>query len=158
MLELVVHAQSWCRSFGAIRWSELHFQYLHGLVPQGTRKDIHRHRVMFTQDDVHESIRLPCPLSYQQEGLWLHELVHDVQVGCTSSRQYWIWVNFFGGVTLKNSLVLLLWDPHQLDGNPWSCSNTWWSRTWWSLGDPLDQGLRCFFKWVNLFLKLVLAF
>ena len=48
---------------------ELHFQYLHGLVPQGTNKDIHRHRVMHAQDDVHESIRLPCPLSYQQEGL-----------------------------------------------------------------------------------------
>ena len=47
--------------FGAILWSELHFQYLHGLVPQGTNKDIHRHRVMYTQDDVHESIRLPCP-------------------------------------------------------------------------------------------------
>ena len=25
---------------------------LHGLVPQGTNKDIHRHRVMCTQDDV----------------------------------------------------------------------------------------------------------
>ena len=100
---------------------------------------------------------LPCPLPYQQEGLWLHELVQDVEVGCTSSCHEWIWVKFVGGVTLKNSLVLLLLDPHQLDGNPWSCSSTWWSRTWWSLGNPLDQGLRCFFKWVNLFLKLVLA-
>ena len=32
--------------------SELHFQYLHGLVPQGTNKDIHRHRVKFTQYDL----------------------------------------------------------------------------------------------------------
>ena len=55
--------------FGAIHWSELHFQYLHGLVPQATNKDIHGHRVDYTQDDVHECIRLPCPLSYQQEGL-----------------------------------------------------------------------------------------
>ena len=29
-------------------------------------------------------------------------------------------VNYVGGVTLKNSLVLLLRDPHHLDGNPWS--------------------------------------
>ena len=82
-----VDAQCWCRSFGAIFWSELHFQYLHGLVPQGTNKDIHRHRVMHTQDDVHESIRLPCPLSYQQEGLWLLELVQDVEVVCTCPCQ-----------------------------------------------------------------------
>ena len=47
----------------------LHFQYLHWLVPQGTYKDIHRHRVKHTYDDIHESIMLPCPLSYQQEGL-----------------------------------------------------------------------------------------
>ena len=53
------------QSFG----SELHFQYLHGLVPQGTNKNIHRHRVMHTQDDVHEIIWLPCPLPYQHEGL-----------------------------------------------------------------------------------------
>ena len=46
-----------------------HFQYLHGLLPQGTYKDAHRHRVKYTYDYVHESIRLPCPLSYQQEGL-----------------------------------------------------------------------------------------
>ena len=32
-----------------------HFQYLHGLVPQGTNKDIHGHRLKFTIDDVHES-------------------------------------------------------------------------------------------------------
>ena len=82
-----VDAQCWCRSFGAIHWSELHFQYLHELVPQGTNKDIHRHRVMHTQDDVHESVRLPCPLSYQQEGLWLLELVQDVEVVCTCPRQ-----------------------------------------------------------------------
>ena len=69
-----------------------------------------------------------------------------------------IWVKNVGGVTLKNSLVLLLWDPHQLDGNPWSCSRTWWSRTWCSLGNPLDQGLGSFFKCINLLLKLVLAF
>ena len=29
-----------------------------------------------------------------------------------------------GGVTLKNSLVLLLRDPHHLDMNPWICSRT----------------------------------
>ena len=69
-----------------------------------------------------------------------------------------IWVKYVGGVTLKNSLVLLLRDPHHLDGNPWSCSRTWWSRTWCSLGNPLDQGLRSFFKCINLLLKLVLAF
>ena len=69
-----------------------------------------------------------------------------------------IWVKNVGGVTLKNSLVLLLRDPHHLDGNPWSCSRTWWSRTWCSLGNPLDQGLRSFFKCINLLLKLVLAF
>ena len=69
-----------------------------------------------------------------------------------------IWVKNVGGVTLKNSLVLLLRDPHHLDGNPWSCSRTCWSRTWRSLGNPLDRGLRCFFKCINLFLKLVLAF
>jgi len=69
-----------------------------------------------------------------------------------------IWVKNVGGVTLKNSLVLLLWDPHHLDGNPWSCSCIWWSRTWCSLGDPLERGFRCFFKCINLFLKLVLAF
>ena len=28
-------------------------------------------------------------------------------------------MKYVGGVTLKNSLVLLLWDPHHLDGNPW---------------------------------------
>ena len=67
-------------------------------------------------------------------------------------------VKYVGGVTLKNSLVLLLRDPHHLDGNPWSCSHTWWSRTWCSLGNPLDQGLRSFFKCINLLLKLVLAF
>ena len=50
-----VDAQCFCRSFGAIHWSELHFQYLHELVPQGTNKDIHRHRVMHTQDDVHKN-------------------------------------------------------------------------------------------------------
>jgi len=33
-------------------------------------------------------------------------------------------VKYVGGVTLKNSLVLLLRDPHQLDGNPWSCGGT----------------------------------
>ena len=69
-----------------------------------------------------------------------------------------IWVKYVGGVTLKNSLVLLLRDPHQFDGNPWSCSRTWWSRTWCSLGNPLDQGLGSFFKCINLLLKLVLAF
>ena len=69
-----------------------------------------------------------------------------------------IWVKNVGGVTLKNSLVLLLRDPHHLDGNPWGFSRTWWSRTWRSLGNPLDQGLRCFFKCINLLLKLVLAF
>ena len=69
-----------------------------------------------------------------------------------------IWVRFVGGVTLKNSLVLLLWDPHHLDGNPWGCSCTWWSRTWRSLGNPLDQGLRSFFRCINLLLKLILAF
>ena len=83
-----VDAQCWCRSFGAILWSELHFQYLHGLVPQGTNKYIHRHRVMRTQYDVHESIRLPCPLPYQHEGLWLLELVQDVEVDCTCPCQY----------------------------------------------------------------------
>ena len=67
-------------------------------------------------------------------------------------------VKYVGGVTLKNSLVLLLLDPHHLDGNPWSCSRTWWSRTWRSLGNPLDQGLRSFFKCIYLLLKLVLAF
>ena len=130
-------AQWRCRSFGAILWSELHFQYLYGLVPQGTSKDIHRHRVMCTQDDVHESIRLPCPLSYQQEGLWLLELVQDMEVVCTCPRQN-DKSEYVGGVTLKNSLVLLLLDPHHLDGNPWSCSRTWWSGTWSSLGNPLD--------------------
>ena len=30
-------------------------------------------------------------------------------------------VKYVGGVTLKNSLVLLLRDPHHLDGNHWSC-------------------------------------
>ena len=80
-------AQCWCRSLGAIHLSELHFQYLHGLVPQGTSKDIHRHRMMFTEDDFHESIRLPCPLPYQHEGLWLLELVQDVEVHCTGSCQ-----------------------------------------------------------------------
>ena len=69
-----------------------------------------------------------------------------------------IGVKYVGGVTLKNSLVLLLRDPHHLDGNPWSCSRTWWSRAWCSLGNPLDQGLRSFFKCINLLLKLVLAF
>ena len=69
-----------------------------------------------------------------------------------------IWVKYVGGVTLKNSLVLLRRDPHHLDGNPWSCSCTWWSRTWRSLGNPLDQGLRCLFKCINLLLKLALAF
>ena len=67
-------------------------------------------------------------------------------------------VKYVGGVTLKNSLVLLLRDPHHLDGNPWSCSRTRWSRTWCSLGNPLDQGLRSFFQCINLLLKLVLAF
>ena len=152
-----VDAECWCRSLGAIHLSELHFQYLHGLVPQGTNRDIHRHRVMHTQDDVHEIIWLPCPLPYQHEGLWLLELVQDVEVDCTCSCHK-IWVKNVGGVTLKNSLVLLLWDPHHLDGNPWSCSCTWWSRTWCSLGNPLDQGLRCFFKCINLLLKLVLSF
>ena len=61
--------------------------YLYRLVPQGTNKDIHRHRVMYTQDDVHGNIRLPCPLSYQQEGLWLLELVQDVEVVCTCPCQ-----------------------------------------------------------------------
>ena len=28
-------------------------------------------------------------------------------------------VKYVGGVTLKNSLVLLLLDPQHLDGNPW---------------------------------------
>ena len=42
---------------------------------------------MHTQDDVYESIRLPCPFSYQQEGLWLLELVQDVEVVCTCPRQ-----------------------------------------------------------------------
>ena len=69
-----------------------------------------------------------------------------------------IWVKYVGGVTLKNSLVLILQDPNHLDGNPWSCSRVWWSRTWRSLGNPLDQGLRSFFKCINLLLKLVLAF
>ena len=68
-----------------------------------------------------------------------------------------IWVKYVRRVTLKNSLVLLLRDTHQLDGNPWSCSRTWWSRTWCSLGNPIDQGLRSFFKCINLLLKLVLA-
>ena len=67
-------------------------------------------------------------------------------------------VKYVGGVTLKNSLVLLLRDPHHLDGNPWSCSCTWQSRTWCSLGNPLERGFRCFFKCINLFLKLVLDF
>ena len=67
-------------------------------------------------------------------------------------------VKYVGGVTLKNSLVLLLRDPHHLDGNPWSCSRTWWSRSWCSPGNPLDQGLRSFFKCINILLKLVLAF
>ena len=69
-----------------------------------------------------------------------------------------IWVKYVGAVTLKNSLVLLLRNPHHLDGNPWSCSCTWWSRTWCSIGNPLDQGLGSFFKCINLLLKLVLAF
>ena len=64
-------------------------------------------------------------------------------------------VKYVGGVTLKNSLVLL-WDPHHLDGNPWS--STWWSRTWCSLWNPLDQGFGSFLKCINLLLKLVLAF
>ena len=34
--------------------------------PQGTYKDIPRHRVNCTYDDAHESIRLPGSLSYQQ--------------------------------------------------------------------------------------------
>ena len=42
---------------------------------------------MHTQDDVHESIRLPCPLSYQQKGLRLLELVQDVEVVCICSHQ-----------------------------------------------------------------------
>ena len=67
-------------------------------------------------------------------------------------------VRYVGGVTLKNSRVLLLRDPHHLDGNPWGCSRTWWSRTWCSLGNPLDQCLRGLFKCINLLLKLVLAF
>ena len=67
-------------------------------------------------------------------------------------------VKYVGGVTLKYSLVLLIQDPHHLDGNPWSCSCTWWSRTWCSLGNPLERGFRCFFKCISLFLKLVLAF
>ena len=69
-----------------------------------------------------------------------------------------IWMKYVGGVTLKNSLVLLLRDPHHLDRNPWSCSCAWWSGTWRSLGNPLDQGLRSFFKCINLLLKLILAF
>ena len=28
-------------------------------------------------------------------------------------------MKYIGGFTLKNSLVLLLWDPHHLDRNPW---------------------------------------
>ena len=67
-------------------------------------------------------------------------------------------VKYVGGVTLKNSLVLLLRDPHHLGGNPWGCSRTWWSRTWCSLGNPLDQGLRSFYKCINFLLTLVLAF
>ena len=38
---------------------------------------------MHTHDDVHEIIRLPCPLPFQHEGLWLLELVQDVEVDCT---------------------------------------------------------------------------
>ena len=41
----------------------LHFQYLHGLVPHKEQyKDIHRHRVKCTYDDVHECIEylVPC--------------------------------------------------------------------------------------------------
>ena len=30
-------------------------------------------------------------------------------------------MKYVGRVTLKNSLVLILRDPHHLDGNPWSC-------------------------------------
>ena len=100
---------------------------------------------------------LPCPLSYQQEGLWLLELVQDMEVVCTCPRQ-----NDKSEVCwrshLKNSLVLLLRDPHHLDENPWGCRCTWWSRTWRSLGNPLDQGLGSFFKCINLLLKLILPF
>ena len=69
-----------------------------------------------------------------------------------------ICVKWVGGVTLKNFVVLLLRDPHHLDGNPGSCSCTWWSRTWRSLGNPLDQGLWSFFKCINILSKLILAF
>ena len=34
-----------------------------------------------------KAFRLPCPLSYQQESLWLLELVQDVEVDCTCSCQ-----------------------------------------------------------------------
>ena len=80
-------------------------------------------------------------------GSWLHK-----------SLPKWMWVKYVGGVTLKNSLVLLLRDPHQLDGNPWGWSWAWQSRTWRCLGNPLDHGLGCFLKCINLLLKLVLAF
>ena len=79
---LIVDVDHLEQSFGV-----LHFQYLDGLVPQGTYKDIHKHRVKHTYDDVYESIRLPCPLSYQQEGSWLHELVQDMKVDCTCPCQ-----------------------------------------------------------------------
>ena len=78
---------------------------------------------MYTQDDVHESIRLPCPLSYQQKGLRLLELVQDVEVVCTCSCQ-----NDMSEVCWQSHPQELLSscfrDPHHLDGNPWSCSRT----------------------------------
>ena len=80
-------------------------------------------------------------------GSWLHKFLPK-----------WMWVKYVGGVTLKNFLVLLLRDPHHLDGNPWGCSWAWRSRTWRFLGNPLDHGLRCFNECINLLLKLVLAF
>ena len=70
----------------------------------------------------------------------------------------WKWMKHVGRFPLKNFLILLLRDPHHLDGNPRCCSCTWWSGTWSSLGNPLDQGLRSFFKCINFLLKLVLAF
>ena len=52
-----------------------------------------------------------------------------------------IWVKNVGGVTLKNSLVLLLRDPHHLDGNPWSCSSAWWVELDVVLGTHLNKAL-----------------
>jgi len=57
----------------------------------------------------------------------------------------------------RTSLVLLLGDPHQLDGDPRCWSGTSRSWAWSSLGNPLHQSLRFIFIWVNVLLKLVIA-